>query len=797
MLVNNQKDKSENEHLLFILDAAGIGIWDLDPIRGQVLLDERCRQLFGFTLSESIAYEEVLKHMHPDDAIIVDEAVKKALDPATEASYEVRYRVVGRPGEKIRWVLSKGKASFNADGLAIRFAGTAQDITEAVLDREQAIVSARIAESALKGSNSGYFRIILATDEMEYSPGCARILTGDEHKQLPHDGFKKYIHPDDWHIRTAAFELGTKTGKLDYEARVIWDDGSIHWMRATGTYFNDDAGKLAYITGTVHDTTAEVEKELALADSEARFRSLIQEAPVATCLFVGLDMRIEVANEIMLGYWGKDASVLGKPLAEGVPEMIGQPFLAILEHVFNTGITYTDNAAKAEIVVNGVVSTYYFDFTYKPLRNAAGEVYAIMDMAVDVTEEVLARKKVEEAEASLRGAIELAELGTWELDLATSTFQYSERLRKWFGFDANEIITVEKVMNVVNKEDRQRIGSGLQDAALSGTFDLEYRVYADKERILHAHGKTFYNEKNEAYKIIGTAQDVTTQRTLQLSLEQEVQLRTEELLTVNEELGVANEELNDTNKQLLHSNEELAQYAYVASHDLQEPLRKIRMFSGMLEKQDSLSAENRPVVAKIAKSAERMSLLIRDLLDFSRLLKSDTHMQPVDLSFILQGVINDFELTIEEKRATVRIGRLPVIEAVALQMNQLFYNLLSNALKFTRPDIAPEIVIDAQVLDPEEVRQYIADPLPYSNYYHITFSDNGIGFETKYAEQIFEVFKRLHGRHIYPGSGIGLALCKRIITNHNGHIYVQSELNRGTTFHIIMADKSGSNSHNI
>jgi light-regulated signal transduction histidine kinase (bacteriophytochrome) len=280
---------------------------------------------------------------------------------------------------------------------------------------------------------------------------------------------------------------------------------------------------------------------------------------------------------------------------------------------------------------------------------------------------------------------------------------------------------------------------------------------------------------------------------LQLSLEQEVELRTEELLSLNEELGTANEELNDTNKQLLHSNEELAQYAYVASHDLQEPLRKIRLFSGMLENQESLPAENRPMVSKIAQSAERMSLLIRDLLDFSRLLKSEAHMKPVDLSAILHNVISDFELTIEEKKASVRIGRLPVIEAVGLQMNQLFYNLLSNALKFVRPDIAPEIVIDAQVMDHEEVGQYISSPLLYSNYYRITFSDNGIGFDPKYAEQIFEVFKRLHGRHAYPGSGIGLALCKRIITNHNGHVYVQSEVNRGTAFHIIMADKSGLN----
>lgn len=793
MLAYNQKDRSEDEHLRFILEAAGIGTWDLDPVRNMVILDERCRQLFGFGIGENIAYEEVLKYMHPEDAILVDEAVKKALNPATEGAYEVRYRVTRETTGEIRWILSKGKAYFNEQGLAVRFAGTAQDITEAVLDREKAIISARIAETALNGSNSGYFRVILATDEMEYSSGCARILTGDENKQLPHDGFKKYIHPEDRLIRAVAFERGALSGILDYEARVIWDDGSIHWMRATGTYFNDESGKPAYITGTIHDTTAEVAKEQALAASEARFRSLVEEAPVATCLFVGKEMRIEVANQIMLSYWGKDESIIGKPFSEAVPEIVGQPFLDILKNVFETGITYTDSAARADLEVDGSLGIYYFDFTYKPLLNAAGEVYAIMDMAIDVTEEVLARQKIEEAEASLRGAIELAELGTWELDLRSEVLQFSDRLKEWFGFGPDEVITVEKAVSVMTAEDRERIIKALKEAEVSGDYDLEYRVYGDKERVLHAHGKTFYNDNQEAYKIIGTAQDVTTQRMLQLSLEQEVQLRTEQLQSVNEELGVANEELNDTNKQLLHSNEELAQYAYVASHDLQEPLRKIRLFSGMLETQASLPAENRPMVSKIAQSAERMSMLIRDLLDFSRLLKSDTHMQPVDLSAIVQAVIGDFELTIQEKQASIRIGRLPVIEAVALQMNQLFYNLLSNALKFSRADIAPEIVIDAQILEDGEIRQYISNPILYSNYYHISFSDNGIGFESKYAEQIFEVFKRLHGRHIYPGSGIGLALCKRIVNNHNGQIFVQSELNRGTTFHIIIADKSGLN----
>jgi PAS domain S-box-containing protein len=413
-----------------------------------------------------------------------------------------------------------------------------------------------------------------------------------------------------------------------------------------------------------------------------------------------------------------------------------------------------------------------------------------------MTGQVLARQRLEEAQATMRGAIELAELGTWHINVATGILEYSERLRYWFGIDPNEVITIERAYHAIREADRPLIQASMQHALTPGTngiYDVEYTVEAaatGRERIIHAQGKAFYKDDGTVYKVSGTAQDVTAQRTVQLALEQEVQERTEELQVLNEELSATNEDLHETNEQLTHSNEELAQYAYVASHDLQEPLRKIRMFSGMLEEQENLTEESRRLVSKIVQSSGRMSLLIRDLLDFSRLLKSDSLMRPVDLVQVMTEVTGDFELTIEEKKAEIKIGTLPVVEGVALQMNQLLYNLLSNALKFTRDDLPPVITIDSHPMAFDDAKKGVVTPRPYSNYYHITFTDNGIGFDAQYAEQIFEVFKRLHGRDIYPGSGIGLALCRRIVSNHSGYMYVESEVGKGTTFHIILPDRS-------
>jgi len=287
---------------------------------------------------------------------------------------------------------------------------------------------------------------------------------------------------------------------------------------------------------------------------------------------------------------------------------------------------------------------------------------------------------------------------------------------------------------------------------------------------------------------IGTSTDIHDQKLFQEDLQAKVKEKTEELQSINKALAASNKELAEANKSLVHSNEELAQYAYVASHDLQEPLRKITIFSSMLTDQD-LPETCRPMVGKITQSVGRMSMLIHDLLEFSRLLKSDVLMRPVSLGEVAAAIVNDFELLIAEKGATIDIGPLPVIQAVSLQMNQLLYNLVGNALKFTQPHQAPHIDISAEPVSLEEAGRYIEKPDGYKNYYRLCVRDNGIGFESRYAEHIFEVFKRLHGRDTYPGSGIGLAVCRRIVANHGGALYAESEQGSGAAFFVLLPDR--------
>jgi signal transduction histidine kinase len=237
---------------------------------------------------------------------------------------------------------------------------------------------------------------------------------------------------------------------------------------------------------------------------------------------------------------------------------------------------------------------------------------------------------------------------------------------------------------------------------------------------------------------------------------------------------------------LEQSNKELEEYAYAASHDLQEPLRKIRTFGGFLQdtQNEKLDEKGKLQLAKILQSAERMTLLIRDLLSFSSLQQKEEFV-PTSLTEILDNVLQDLDLMIQQKSAIITHDPLPELNAIPVQMNQLFYNLVSNSLKFARPDLPLHLDISCRLLTTEDIKD-VPGLQNGIHYYEIVFSDNGIGFNADYATQIFGLFKRLNDKIIYAGSGIGLALCKKVVTNHGGIITANGKEGLGAQFYIYL-----------
>jgi len=261
------------------------------------------------------------------------------------------------------------------------------------------------------------------------------------------------------------------------------------------------------------------------------------------------------------------------------------------------------------------------------------------------------------------------------------------------------------------------------------------------------------------------------------------QMRELEMASQNEKLSLAVEErtkeLSLFSDELSRSNRELEDFAFVASHDLQEPLRKIMAFGDRLETQsDNLSEKQRDFLQRMRSAANRMSVLISDLLEFSRVTTRGRDFQEVDLNLIVANCVEDLNVLIEETKVSLDIAPLPTITADPTQMQQLLFNLLANAIKFSKKEVNPIVHISVQnVSQPDSVEVEGLD-----DWQCISITDNGIGFEQEYAEKIFAPFQRLHSRDSFKGTGIGLAICRRIVERHNGIIKAEGKVDEGATF---------------
>lgn len=282
----------------------------------------------------------------------------------------------------------------------------------------------------------------------------------------------------------------------------------------------------------------------------------------------------------------------------------------------------------------------------------------------------------------------------------------------------------------------------------------------------------------------------------------QLQLQEKKLLSVNhslnneveerrmseEKVQLLNRQLTESNAQLKKMNEELDQFAYMASHDLQEPLRKIQMFSDKILQAKEQDPETERYFSKIINASKRMQSLINNLLDFSRHSMSPSDFRKTDLDQLMKDTLLELEIDIEKSKADIHYEKLPVVSAIPGLMQQLFYNILSNAIKFRKKTEPLKIKITTQLLQAPELHEFISENNG-NDYYKIVISDNGIGFDNKQSQEIFKVFKRLHSYQEFEGTGVGLSICKKIVEKHGGVIRAESEIDKGSSFIIILPEK--------
>ena len=551
--------------------------------------------------------------------------------------------------------------------------------------------------------------------------------------------------------------------------------------------------------------------------------SIILNSRFPMFLFWGPDLLCFYNNAYRpsLGNEGKHPYALGKPAAEIWAE-IWDVIKPLIDQVLAGGEAIWSEDQLIPIYRNGQLEDVYWTFSYSPVSDESGKPAGVFVTCSETTEKVISLKRLAESKDQLHFAIEAAELATWSLNPDENKLIGNDRFKEWFGLPAGEEIDVEKVYKEVAEFDRERVKASVRQAldfaANTRKYTVEYTLIhsvTHEERVIRARGKTWFTDEKQAYRFNGILQDVTqevvTQRALQASeerfrklaaqLEREVQDRMQELEATNEELAATNEELTAANDELAAINEELAeanqlftrsnhnleQFAYVASHDLQEPLRKIQSFGDLLINQyASQLGEGVTYLQRMQSAAGRMSVLIKDLLTFSRISNRQESLTVVSLPDVMKTVLSNLELVIAETNAQISIDPLPNVQGDKSQLGQLFQNLLSNALKFRHPTTSPQIAVRCQTLSLADLPISVKPSSWAAAYYQIDVSDNGVGFDPKYTDRIFQVFQRLHSRQHYTGTGIGLAICERVATNHGGTITATSQPNQGSTFSVYL-----------
>ncbi|KFC20537.1 ATP-binding protein [Chryseobacterium sp. FH1] len=500
--------------------------------------------------------------------------------------------------------------------------------------------------------------------------------------------------------------------------------------------YNDAETEIIGVSIVATDATDKVMAEINLAETEYKFETLINESDFSIGLYSGKDLIVDMVNDAMLKTWDKDRSVIGKRLEDAMPELKGQPFLDILKNVFETGKTYTATEDHIYLEQDGILKPFYYNFSYKPLKNQDGEVYAILNFAVNVTDLVLAKKQIQDNEEKYRNLADSLPIIVWTADKDGNIDYYNKRWYEYSGFEGvdNRASASKKILH---PDDFPRASTIWQNSQKNKTgYEIEYqfkdRTRENAYRWFLGKAIPIKDQNNEVLQWIGTCTDI------------------------------------DEFKQFQQQKDN---FLGIASHELKTPLTSLKLYSQFLEKnlrkQEDLG--NADVAKKMDEQINKLTSLVDDLLDVTKIQNGKIILNNSEFNF--DELIAE---TVEEQQMNTKHAIELNSEAIGVitgdrhRISQVMSNLINNAIKYS--PTADKILITSKITEDNNVRFCVRD--------------FGIGIPDDKKDKVFEQYYRVSGskEHTFPGLGLGLYISSEIIKRSGGKIFVNSVEGKGSDF---------------